>query len=80
MTEEQRKWLEENPEFKPWGQHGVVSIYGWTDVGYLFPNGTLVSDGQHHSWAWPTRLMSSGDTLYVIPDEAFKVGHEYMIA
>lgn len=80
MTEEQKAWMEAHPEFKPYGRHGAVSIYGWADVGYLFPNGELVPEGQHHSWAWPTRLMSSGDTLYVIPDEAFKVGREYMVA
>lgn len=80
MTAEQKKWLEEHPGFKNWGPKGIVSLYHWTDVGYVFPNGTFVPEGQHHGWAWPMHLMSSGDTLRVIPKDAVKVGREYMMA
>jgi hypothetical protein len=78
MTDAQKKWMSDHPKFKFWQPHGVMSLYGWTDVGFLMPDGKLVPDGEHHNWAWPMHLMSSGGTLYVMPKEATKVGREFM--
>ena len=80
MSPEQKKWLDEHAAFTVWRPHGVVSIYGWADIGYLMPTGDYVAEGIHHGWAWPMHLMSSGDTLYVMPPDAVKVGREYMQA
>ena len=80
MTDDQNKWLATKPEFDVWRPHGAVSFYGWTDVGYLTPDGRFIPDGTTHGWAYPTHLMSSGDTLYVVPKGSVKVGREYMIA
>lgn len=65
---------------KPWKPHGIMSIQGWGRVGYLMPSGKYVPEGESKQRAWPTHLMSSGDTLYVVPPEAIKLGREYQIA
>lgn len=80
MEERQTNWLSENPKFSVWRSHGAVSICGWADVGYLTPDGRFIPDGTAHGWAYPMHLMSSGDTLYVVPKGSVKVGREYMTA
>lgn len=79
MTQEQKDWLADHPQFKPWRPHGAVSIYGWTGVGWLHGNGRFVPDGEPVGWLG-VHAISSGGTLHIIPDDAVKVGHEYMIA
>jgi hypothetical protein len=69
----------EHPRFKHWRPQGAVSIYGWTEVGYLMPDGKFVPDGKHYYWGGGLHLMGSGDTLYVMPKGAMKVGREFMI-
>jgi hypothetical protein len=39
MTDEQKRWLAEHPEYSPVRRHGAVSLYDWLDEGTLFPNG-----------------------------------------
>lgn len=78
MTYGQTKWMVEHPGFKHWRPQGIVSIYGWTDVGWLMPSGKFVPDGEHRYWGG-LHTMSSGDTLYVMPKGAWKVGREFMI-
>lgn len=78
MTPAQQEWLKASGH-KPWRPHYAVTIYQWTDVGYVFPDGRFVPEGTHHGWARPLHLMSSGDTLYVVPKDAIKVGREYMM-
>lgn len=79
MTAEQKLWMQEHPEHKQWEPHGMVSIYGWTDVGWVFQNGKFAADGTHHYWGG-SHLMSSGDTLYMMAgSKALKVGREFMI-
>lgn len=77
MYDQQKQWLTDNPAFKGWEPHGVVSLKRWADVGWVFPSGQFVPEGQYHHWAWPTRLMSVDDTLYVMAGDAVKVGREY---
>lgn len=78
MSRDQQRWLAEHPQFKRWKPHGIVSMYGWTDVGYLLPNGDFVLDGKHHFWGG-AHLMSSNNTLYLMSSEAMKIGREFMI-
>lgn len=78
MSDEQTEWLKANPQFKPWRPQGVVSVMKWADVGYLMPYGKFVPEGTFTP-GFGGKLMSSGDTLYVMPRGAMKVGREYMI-
>jgi hypothetical protein len=51
MTEDQKKWLSENPPYSPVRHGQVVSLKGWTDKGYLFDSGRFVKDdGQTLFW------------------------------
>lgn len=79
MTPAQTQWLNERRAYKAWYNRGIVSALGWTDVGYVFPDGRFVLEGKHHGWARPMRLMSSGEALVVLPPDAIKVGREYAI-
>jgi hypothetical protein len=64
MTAEQKLWMQQHPEHKHWRPQGVVSIYGWTDVGWVFPNGKFAADGTLH-------LMAGS--------KALKVGREFVV-
>lgn len=79
MTDEQKQWLAEHPQHKRWRVQGAVALTGWTDVGYLCPNGHFMETGPgENRWIAPN-VISYGDTLFVIPPEAIRVGREYAI-
>lgn len=57
MTPEQKKWLDEHPNYSPVREHQIVGTTGWTDRGWLFHNGRFfLDDGQtlfpHKYPAW----------------------------
>lgn len=76
MTDSQKQWLSEHPKFKVWSPHPWVTLKSWTDVGYLTPDGRVIPDGKHSGWGG-LHLISTDDTLYVVPKGSTKVGREY---
>lgn len=64
MTEAQRAWLSENPEFGP-VEYRIVSLYQWSDQGYLFENGRFSRD--------------DGKTLFLDTGRALRVGRKYYV-
>lgn len=77
MTNEQKEWLNENPRFSVWKPQPIVSIKSWTDVGFVSPDGRFIPDGKGVPFI--RGIISSGDTLYVVPKNSVKVGREYHV-
>jgi hypothetical protein len=75
-TDEQKKWLSEHPAFKRWFPHSLVTIKGWTDVGYVTPQGQLVK-GELAYLPYMGGAFSLGDTIYARNVHLVKVGREY---
>jgi len=79
MTPEQSKWMEDHPAHKRWFPHGAAGLIGWTEVGFLYPNGRFVETSSgDDKWVGPN-LISHGETLVVVSPDAIKVGREYAI-
>lgn len=62
MTDEQKKWLDENPKYSPVKAYGMVTLVQWADQGYLWPNGKFSPD--------------DGDTLFWNTGSAIRVGRQ----
>ena len=66
---------------------GVPAVVTWADpaVGhhggiYQATNWVYNPEGTHYWGLYPTHLMSTGDTLHVVPNDAVKVGREYAVS
>lgn len=66
MTEAQKKWLSEHPEYSLYRNSGIVALTGWTGKGYLYPSGRFAEDDGKTWFAG-----RSAGTMYV--------GREYQI-
>ena len=71
-----REWLDANPDFKHWRPQGVLSMRAWKDVGWVTVDGQFIPQGDDRFYGG-LHLDSYGDTLYVVPSGASKVGREY---
>lgn len=64
MTEAQKEWLSEHPNFSAVRETSFLTCTGWADVGYLFEDGKFIKD--------------DGKTLFWGP-RGLKVGRPYTI-
>lgn len=71
-----QEWMKANPEFKPWRHQGILSFNAWRDVGWVTEDGRFIPEGDSRFYG-RLHLNSFGDTLYVVPPNAAKVGREY---
>jgi hypothetical protein len=75
-ADSKRQWLEANPDFKYWRPQGLLSLSRWKDVGWVTNEGRFIPEGDDRFYGG-LHLNSHGDTLYVVPAGASKVGREY---
>lgn len=67
MTEDQRKWLDDNPRYSVVNERGIIALTKWEDQGYLWKNGRFsLDDGRTLFW----RPLQNG---------AVRVGREYAV-
>jgi hypothetical protein len=64
MTDPQKQWLSEHPSHSR-VKDSLISLTGWTDRGYLFPNGNFIAD--------------DGKTYFTGLRSAIYVGRQYQI-
>lgn len=75
-ADSKRQWMEANPDFKYWRPQGLLSLSRWKDVGWVTEDGRFIPEGDDR-FHGGLHLNSHGDTLFVVPAGASKVGREY---
>lgn len=75
-ADSKRQWMDANPDFKHWRPQSMLSLKRWKDVGWVTQDGRFIPKGDNRFYG-SLHLNSHGDTLYVVPADASKVGREY---
>lgn len=75
-ADSKKAWMEANPSFKLWRQLSILSLIAWKDVGWVTDEGRFIPEGDSRFYGG-LHLNSYGDTLFVVPSRAWKVGCEH---